>query len=341
MKGARSAVFVALALLCAAMSAGPMAGATPSMARASGDGCGPGLVAVGNGMCSHGGDRVPDALDEAARRVSMRAGTPAKQLCAADGRSGRRIRVLYGFPADTTSRAGTFLSWIRSSVALADANLDAQTPRAAGQHLRMFCKDDRKVTVSAIRLLPIGGDSTFTFGDVIDSLVDRVSLGLGSADLESPRVTYVVFVDNVACCYGPAGQGTIYLDDRADPRVNANNVVAYGPRFAMVEIGGPTLSGAYVFLHETGHTIGAVQLAAPHSSGAGHCYTAADVMCYPDGGPWFQEGGSMETVCAAMPDGQYPFDCDGGDYYDPSPPPGDHLRSHWNTADSGWLTKPP
>jgi hypothetical protein len=330
----------ALASLCLAVVTAATLVLAPG-ANAEGDreapsACGTGLVPVAGERCTHGGDVVPPLVERHASTAPTRS--PSSDLCAGNGVNGRRVRAYYGYPSDTVARASTFRAWIRQSVSMADANLDAQTPGADGQHLRMYCANGRKVTVASIALLPIGGDASFTFGDVIGSLTSRVANGLGDTNIDTPRFTYVVFVDNVTCCYGPAGQATIYYDDRPDPRVNLNNLSGLGPRFAMVEIGGSPFSGAYVFLHEVGHTLGAVQHSAPHSSGAGHCYTSADVLCYSDGGPWFDGGGTMQSVCAVMPDGQYPFDCGGGDYYEVDP--GGYLASHWNTADSAWLTNP-
>ena len=108
----------------------------------------------------------------------------------------------------------------------------------------------------------------------------------------------------------------------------------------MVEIRESSVTDAFVFLHEVGHTIGAVQVSAPHSTGAGHCYTSVDVMCSADGGSWFVGGGTMESVCPQPPVGQFTFDCEGRDYYEVDPRPRSYLGTHWNTADSGWLTKP-
>jgi hypothetical protein len=340
MRRALATIALGLSLAAAAFAVpATTIAAVPRPASPADSVCGPGLRPVADGLCTHGGDRAPAGLEAAgpARRAG-RVGSTVRDLCAKDGRGGPRIRVFYGYPSDTTPRTEMFVPWIRGSVAIADANLDAQT-RKDGQHLRMYCQTDRAVTVTSLALLPIGTDGAFTFNDVIASLTDRVANGLGSSDFDTTRMTYVVFVDNVGCCYGPAGQGTMYMDDRPDPRVNVNNQPLFGPRFAMVEIGGSTASGAYIFLHEVGHTIGAVQLAAPHSSGAGHCYEAYDVMCYDDGGSYFTGGGSLVSVCAPMASGQYPFDCKGKDYYDPTPPKQGYLADHWNTADSAWLTK--
>jgi hypothetical protein len=302
--------------------------------------CGGGLRPVGNGFCTHGGDLAPGSFRSGASKAPAMADSRATDPCVGDGVSGRRVRVYYGYPSDTPEHASTYRTSIRESVALADANLDAQTPGTEGQHLRIHCRNGRRVTVGSIALLPIGGDNVFTFDDVINALVRRVESGLGTENIETPRFTYVVFVDNATCCYGPAGQGTIYWDDRPDPDRNFNNRVESGPRFAMVEISGSTAADAFVFLHEVGHTIGAVQVSAPHSTGAGHCYTSVDVMCSFDGGPWFVGGGTMVLVCAQPPVGQFTFDCQGDDYYEVDPAPGSFLANHWNTADSGWLTRP-
>lgn len=342
MRRATLAIVVSMALVAGAFAApSSVASGVASPRPGAARGCGPGLVAVADGLCTHGGDRVPPTAERAAARAAtVPARSKPSDLCAGNGLNGRRVRVFYAYPNDTESRAAVFRSWVRDSVAMADANLDAQTPGTDGQHLRMYCKNGRKVTVSAIATRPIGTDAAFTFNDVIGSLMNRVANGLGDTNFVAPRFTYVVFVDNVTCCYGPSGQGTIYYDDRPDPAVNVNNQAAFGPRFAMVEISGSAWLGAYVFLHEVGHTLGAVQHSAPHTSGAGHCYEAYDVMCYPDGGPWFDGGGPMVDTCDAMPDGQYTFDCEGGDYYEVDPAPGSYLAGAWNTADSGWLTKP-
>ena len=63
-------------------------------------------------------------------------------------------------------------------------------------------------------------------------------------------------------------------------------------------------------------------------------------MCYPDGGPYFDAGGTMQAVCPSVPIRLDPFDWEGGDYYEVNPGMGTYLASAWNTADSGWLTPP-
>jgi hypothetical protein len=102
----------------------------------------------------------------------------------------------------------------------------------------------------------------------------------------------------------------------------------------MVEISGSRGWGLRL-PYEVGHTLRS-NTGAVHP-GAGHHEAYDDVL--PDGGPW-STAGTMVDTCDPMPDGQYPFDCQGGDYYEVDPAPGGYLAGAWNTADSGWLTKP-
>lgn len=295
------------------------------------------VISAAEGSCTHGGDPAP-TLAETRAAMGAAGPTPAAP-CPGNGVSGKRVRVLYGYPKDTTNRVTAKRSEIRRAVALADANLDAATPLTPGQHLRLYCSKDVKLTVTAVKLKAIGGDGTFTFGDVISSLKKQVSLGLGTVNYKAGRFDYAVFVDNLRAAYPYSGQGTLILDDRADPATNGNNSTAPGAKYAMVKLGYPDLISAEILLHEVGHNLGAVQDSAPHSSEWGHCYDESDVMCYDDGGPYFTGGGSLVSVCAAMPSGMPVWDCGADDYYDGgTPAPGSYLDDHWNLVDSSWLS---
>jgi hypothetical protein len=146
---------------------------------------------------------------------------------------------------------------------------------------------------------------------------------------------YAAFVDNIGCCYGAGGQGTLYLDDRPSPDANWNNVG--GPHYSMVRLGLDPTFTALAFQHEVGHNLGAVQDSAPHSSLGGHCWDDKDVMCYADGGPYFDTG-TLQTLCPALGvNGIEPWDCGQDDYYAAEPAEGSYLETHWNLARSGWL----
>ena len=80
--------------------------------------------------------------------------------------------------------------------------------------------------------------------------------------------------------------------------------------------------------------LGAVQPDARHPSAAWHCTDEADVMCYDDdgGGPTV-----MTTICP--PEHEALLDCSDDDCFNTSPPAGNYLATHWNTASSSFLQR--
>jgi hypothetical protein len=295
-----------------------------------------GLLAVavaGRELCTHGGDGLPEpSTTTLARTASL-----PKAPCPGNGLSGRRVRVFYGYPRGTVDRFASLRDDIQLALRTSDWNLDAQTPDDEGQHYRFWCEVDAVPTIGSVRLKAIGGDGAYSVLDVIDSLAHQRALRLGDRDFTDGRFAYVTFVDHLDGVSAPAGQATFLSDDDPDPVANQNNDTSQ-LRYAMVTLGFSALNEAHLFQHEVGHTMGAVQLSSPHSSGAAHCYDAYDVMCYDDGGPYFSGGGALLSVCPKMPDGQDPWDCGSDDWYAVAPAGGSYLTDHWNVAHSGWLS---
>lgn len=291
------------------------------------------VVAAGGELCTHGGDGLPDPSATTLRRATSLPKAP----CPGNGVSGRRVRVFYGYPKGTIDRFSSLRDDIQLALRTSDSNLDAQTPDHEGQHYRFWCETDVVPTIRAVRLKAVGGDGAYSVLDVIDSLVHQRALRLGDRNFTDGRFAYVTFVDHLEGVSAPAGQATFVSDDDPDPAVNQNNGTSQ-LRYAMVTLGFTTLNEAHLFQHEVGHTMGAVQLSSPHSSGAVHCYDAYDIMCYDDGGPYFSDGGTLLSQCPKMPDGQDPWDCGGDDWYGVDPMGGNYLVDHWNVADSGWLS---
>jgi hypothetical protein len=332
---------IALAV-AGALSSSPVAPA--AAAGPTQDVCGGELQAVSIGagvvQCTHGGDPIPTQQQSAALAAKAAlAGTIPAAPCAGNGKGGRRVRVLYGYPAGTNNHIKSQRAKVRDAVALADYNLDFATPSADGQHYRFYCKTDVAVTITAVKLVGIGGDGLFTFNDVMGSLANQVSLGLGPENFRDGRFVYSIFVDNIATVYPYGGQANLQQDENPDPATNANNDPFFN-RYSMIRWGLSPASEAEIFQHETGHNLGAVQLGAPHSSGAYHCFDEQDIMCYNDGGPYFAGGGALTFDCAANADGLPPFDCLNDDYYNGEAviDPGNYLFSHWNLVNSGWIT---
>jgi Ca2+-binding RTX toxin-like protein len=284
-------------------------------------------------MCSHGGDPV-----RAFPSISKGLAAPATALkadadlaaapCLDGGTSGRRVEVLYAVPKDRTNRYNAMLPTMRSVLAETDANLNS-AGGANAQHYRWLCENGTDVTIRNVTLKAVGNDGEFNFSDYLDSLQRQTDLGLGPVDYNADRRIYMAFVDNVSDVYPYGGQGTVYGDDTADPTVNYNNQASNA--YSMT-----AYFDAYVVGHEIGHNIGAVQVSSPHSSGAFHCYDAYDLMCYNDGGPYFEAGGSLVENCPGSQ--AYIMDCGRDDYYYAgTPAASNYLSTHWNTANSSYL----
>lgn len=172
----------------------------------------------------------------------------------------------------------------------------------------------------------------------------------GACNAPGP-VHYWVFTDgNPVAAYGYAGQSTVVGDDSPGSGNAINSADAYSVNYGYCLNAAPGTgacdppydnqgpgSGPGIFAHENGHALGAVQLSAPHSTGAWHCTDGTDVMCYNDGGPSASQYTS--TDCGRGPNGTSPFDCGFNDYFNPSPGPGTYLASHWDVAsvNDDWL----
>lgn len=298
-----------------------------------------------NPMCTHGPDPVPAPSEIAAATT---AASYPRAPCIKDAggsySSGPRIRVIYAYPADTPvhkSRRQLVRHWL--SIAGYNLSIAAGGGNYA-QHYRFLCSSGSPPTIkiSVVKLMPIGPDSAFTYGDMVTSLENQVALKLGKTNFKNPNHVYGVFVDNLGWSYPYGGQASIYNDDRWRATENLNNTVspAYCCKYSLIKLE-PAWGDydALVFMHEIGHNLGAVQLSAPHSSGAFHCYDEQDTMCYDDGGSYFANGGSLQPSCSTSEPTEV-WDCGLNDYFAVFPEWEDYPGGYWNLSESRWLTPP-
>jgi hypothetical protein len=96
-------------------------------------------------------------------------------------------------------------------------------------------------------------------------------------------------------------------------------------------------------LHEITHNLGGVQWSAPHSTEPagfndpryGHCWQGYDVMCYvEDSGAAHALRNDCPRIGGAIPQ---TYDCGRDDYFNPAPPAGSYLATHWNVYDNAFL----
>lgn len=258
-------------------------------------------LASGARVLTHGGDPVPShaASGSFDQRVAP--------VCAADPSRELHGRAVYAHAIDRADRSAALRDEVIEMVERANGMLRHEAA-ASGRRLdyRMRCDAGDVVEVTAATLATPFEQTTF------ETLVND----LQAAGFMDPLAKYWIFFDGRPPEM-PAGTATIEYDQGVAP-MNRNN---FGPSYG-VTWGFRGTTGARVMMHENAHTLGAVQLGALHSTGAGHCNDGRDVMCYADGGP---RAAYDPAACAVTR-----FDCNNDDYFDPSPAPNTVMTRIWN-----------
>ena len=309
------------------------------------------VVTAHHRSCLHPSGDAYDARAEA-RWAGTRPAT-APVACYGDGTTGPRVQLLYGYVAGRPSRAGEVIRQLRFEVT---PRMQAVVNAASGGKdlgIRFaFQPGCAGLSVPVVRL-PAGtlkGEDDAQFGRVVEVLQQ---LGYTRTDRKYQVILEGWTTDGV-CGMGelqptydqphPANlhEGVPTVGSRTDlpstagvsdlvpvPRYSVVWRTTYGPRGPRCyEMG---QSRAQVQLHELLHTLGAVQLSAPHSDRGGHCSDTPSVMC----------PGAKPTVraCALQP--VEVLDCGSDDYWNPAPEPGSYLATGDNIATSTYFGPQP
>lgn len=236
---------------------------------------------------------------------------PDDVACAGDGRTGKRIQLLYLHEADSPSRYTRFLNSFRTWAAGVDAIYDASAGETGGsRHIRYVTTPECRADVVEVQL-PDG--SLRSFASTVDSLR---GLGYNRADRK-----YLMFADTNLYC----GIST-FVNDTRKGRGNRNNG---GPSYARVDAG---CWSATMAAHQLTHMLGAVLTDSPNATGAGSCTDGYDLLCDPD-----RTGKPMKTVCPKQ--SAIRLDCGHDDYFSTNPEPGSYLDKNWNVALSDFLLR--
>ncbi len=279
-------------------------------------------AAVGGIACTHGGDYVGATPPEVAPALYPGYSSPGIPCYS----TGPYVHVFYGYRAGSSNRIATVGPRILETVSrIDDIFATAAAKDGAIRHVR-WLMSSCKLVISAVALPA--------------SVIDQENPGpirsyLISQGLMSTAQKALMFTDDGETgCSGIAGIAEWNNDERTTSS-NRNNQGAMLARvfgWCWSPVGYIDVASE-VGAHELSHTLGAVGNTAPNSSyrtgGQSHCTDGVDLMCYDDG------GGEPRAVC---PDAYPPtLDCNQDDYFNPSPPAGSYLASHWNIAQNQFL----
>jgi hypothetical protein len=231
--------------------------------------------------------------------------------CEADGRSGKRVQVVYLHEFGTPSRYTDFLGSIRTWVGGADQIFDESAAETGGsRHVRFVTNPQCRVDVAEVQLPPEALD---TFAKSVQALQ---TLGYNRTDRK-----YLMFADTDVYC----GIATYIADTRAGLG-NRNNG---GPSYGRVDSG---CWSSVMAARELTQTLGAVLVNSPNASGAGGCLDEYDLLCGED-----RAGKPVRNVCPKKHEVR--LDCGHDDYFSTNPKPGSYLAKNWNLATSEFLLR--
>jgi hypothetical protein len=231
--------------------------------------------------------------------------------CEADGRSGKRVQVLYLHEFGTPSRYTDYLGSIRTWAGGVDQIFDESAGETGGsRHVRFVTNPQCRVDVAEVQLPP---EALGTFAKSIRALQ---TLGYNRNDRK-----YLMFADTNVYC----GIATYIADTRAGLG-NRNNG---GPSYGRVDSG---CWSSMMAARELTQTLGAVLVKSPNASGAGGCLDEYDLLCGED-----RSGKPVRNVCPKKHETR--LDCGHDDYFSTNPRPGSYLAKNWNIATSEFLLR--
>ena len=285
------------------------------------------------------------------------------------------IKVIYAHPADIPNRFGYFADVLQSNASQMAAFVAQQSGRRStirfdlGTSCGGSYLDIQTISLKRPRSEYLHTDAAnpsvrYPYAGQRD-LYDEVQAAIAgqtpyTTEYRAPVRNFLLFIDgmNIQLNQRPDGSwaksgndwdwgsAATYIDDSPDP-YEQQNVNPYGSVATMfgsdpdvLPGGRPVSDPAQGFmpqqaLHEVFHTLGAVQNSAPNATGGLHCNDGFDLMCYADSP---DPKSVQRNACEPL---TYPFsgalDCNGDDYFNPSPAPGSYLATHWNTYSSPFL----
>ena len=255
-----------------------------------------------------------------------------------------QFKVVYAYAADRPDRFAGWKDAIQANVAVIERFLSAEDGGTKALRFDMGTRCGPQYV--DIQTVALPGPRS-SFADNFSAVSNAVKSALGTTS--TPR-NAIVIADSLSGSTQEYGLGETIMGSTGEVPGAPNLHNRGGLTSVLWTRDGAAAPGAAKWgwwpegmLHEMTHNLGAVQWGAPHSTEPrgqslpqyGHCWQGADVMCYTE------DGGAahpMQQDCAGLP-GAIPenYDCGHDDYFNPAPPAGSYLATHWNTYDSAFL----
>ncbi len=258
-----------------------------------------------------------------------------------------QFKLIYAYPADRSDRFDQWKDALQADLSLIEQFVSSQTGSTRAPRFDMGTSCGPYYLDIQTVALP-GARSTYVQNmNAVESYVKtKVDPSPGG------RRNYVIIADTLSS--GTVnGVGELYEGSSSSQRPDVANVHNTGGLTSVLWVPDVAPPGANPngwwpegVLHEMTHNMGGVQWGSPHSSQpAGgsnytysHCWDGRDVMCYQDG-PSMSHAYSS-TVCAALSGAlQQTYDCGQDDYFNPAPPPGSYLATHWNVYNNVFMAE--
>jgi hypothetical protein len=256
-----------------------------------------------------------------------------------------QFKVIYAYPHDRPDRFAQWKDALQDNVSLIEQFVSSQPGSTKAPRFDMGTSCGPTYLDIQTVALP-GARSTYlsNMGTVESAVKAKVNASPGGSR------NYLVIADTLSGS-GIFGLGELFEGSTSSDRPDASNIHNNGGLMSVLwtlDSGAPGAGAAGWWpegqLHEMTHNLGGVQWTAPHTSQpAGgrdytysHCWDGYDVMCYRDG-PVMSHAYSTSScapLAGAMPQ---TYDCGQDDYFNPAPPAGSYLATHWDVYNSVFM----
>jgi hypothetical protein len=245
-----------------------------------------------------------------------------------------QIKVVYAYPSDLPDRSATWSDSLQADVSRIEQYLALQS--GGRRALRFDMGTNCGAQYVDVQVVPLPQPRSYYLDD-FDNIANDVHAALAPA--AAPRNVFILA--DGASSSGVYGIGEVYDNAPGTDRPDPGNVHNAGYLTGIMFVTPSTTASASgwqptVMLHEITHNLGGVQWTAPHETSYAHCTDGEDVMCYADGSP---EGAAYNPNVCPIAGGAIPqtYDCGHDDYFDPDPPTGSYLATHWNVYNSVFM----